>query len=216
MAPADSRTSGLEDATIEHALQPIGRVPTGVAAFVGRALKGPVNRAVPIASFSEFQHIFGGLWQPAPLSYAVDHFFENGGRHAYVVRVVNGARPPTLTLPAGSSRIRLVGVNAGSREFLRASVDYDGIGEKDSDSFNLVVQRVRSAGSELIEDQEIFRRLSVLSDSDRFITNVLLESHLVRVQGPIPVQRPERSSLGEAARRLVTPCPIPMGMMAVL
>jgi phage tail sheath protein FI len=196
LAPADSRTSGLEDATIEHALQPIGRVPTGVAAFVGRTLKGPVNRAVPIASFSEFQHIFGGLWQPAPLSYAVDHFFENGGRRAYVVRVVNGARPPTLTLPAGSSRIRLVGVNAGSREFLRASVDYDGIGEKDSDSFNLVVQRVRSAGSELIEDQEIFRRLSVLSDSDRFITNVLLESHLVRVQGPIPVQRPERSSLG--------------------
>jgi phage tail sheath protein FI len=196
LAPADSRTSGLEDVTSERALQPIGRVPTGVAAFVGRTLKGPTNRPVPIASFSDFQHVFGGLWQPAPLSYAIDHFFENGGRRAYVVRVINGARPPTLTLPAGTSKLRLVAVNPGSREFLRASVDYDGIPEKETDSFNLVLQRVRSAGSELIEDQEIFRRITVLSSSDRFVANVLLESHLARVQGPVPVQRPERSSLG--------------------
>src|SRR5439155_17908091 len=74
LAPADGRTSGLEDVTKERALQAIGRVPTGVAAFVGRTLKGPVNRPVAISSFSDFQHIFGGLWQPAPVSYAVDHF----------------------------------------------------------------------------------------------------------------------------------------------
>jgi uncharacterized protein len=196
LAPADSRTSGLEDVTKESALHPIGRVSTSVAAFVGRTLKGPVNRPVAISSFSDFQHTFGGLWQPAPLSYAVDHFFENGGRRAFVVRVVNSARPPTLTLPAGPSRIRLIGVNPGSREYLRASVDYDGIPEKEADSFNLVLQRVRSAGSELIEDQEIFRRLSVLASSDRFITNALLESHLARVQGPVPVERPQRSAMG--------------------
>jgi hypothetical protein len=196
LAPADSRTSGLEDVTKERALHAIGRVPTGVAAFVGRTLKGPVNRPLPVASFSDFQHIFGGLWQPSPLSYAVDHFFENGGRRAYVVRVANGARPPTITLPAGTSNLRLVGVNPGSREFLRASVDYDGIPENDVDSFNLVLQRVRSAGSELIEDQEIFRRLSVLSQPGRFVSTVLLESHLARVLGPVPVKRPERSVIG--------------------
>jgi len=112
------------------------------------------------------------------------------------VRVVNGARPPTLTLPAGTSKLRLIGVNPGSREFLRASVDYDGIPEQETDSFNLVLQRVRSAGSELIEDQEIFRRITVLNGSDRFVANVLMESNLARVQGPVPVQRPERSSLG--------------------
>ena len=196
MAPADSRTSGLEDVTREQALNAIGRVPTGVAAFVGRTLKGPVNRPVAIASFSDFQHIFGGLWQPAPLSYAVDHFFENGGRRAFVVRITNGARPPTITMPAGSANLRLVGVNPGSREFLRASVDYDGIPESDIDTFNLVLQRVRSAGSELIEDQEIFRRLSVLSQSGRFVTDALLESHLARVHGPVPVKRPERSATG--------------------
>jgi phage tail sheath protein FI len=196
LAPADSRTSGLEDVSNERALRAIGRVATGVAAFVGRTLKGPVNRPVAICSFSDFQHIFGGLWQPSPVSYAVDHFFENGGRRAFVVRVANGARPPTIALPAGSGLLRLIGLNPGSREYLRASVDYDGIPEADVDQFNLVLQRVRSAGSELIEDQEIFRRLSVLKQSGRFVANALIESHLARVVDPVPVQRPERSAFG--------------------
>jgi hypothetical protein len=196
LAPADSRTSGLEDVSNERAVRAIGRVATGVAAFVGRTLKGPVNRPVAISSFSDFQHIFGGLWQPSPVSYAVDHFFENGGRRAFIVRVVNGARPPTVTLPAGSGVLRLIGLNPGSREYLRASVDYDGIPEADVDQFNLVLQRVRSAGSELIEDQEIFRRLSVLKQSGRFVAAALTESHLARVVDPVPVQRPERSAFG--------------------
>jgi phage tail sheath protein FI len=194
---ADSRVSGVELAeesrTTEHAIE---RVPTGTAAFVGRTLKGPVNLAVPITSFAEFQQIFGGLWQPSTLSYALEQFFENGGRRALIVRVVNGARPPTISLAAGSSTVRLIALNPGSREYLRASVDYDGIEGTEPDRFNLVVQRVRSAASELIEDQEIFRRVSVLPDSGRFIVDVLLESRLVRVTGPVPAERPARSASG--------------------
>jgi hypothetical protein len=195
---ADSRTSGIEEAEKIPEDHAIKRVPTGITAFVGRTLKGPVNRPVSISSFADFQHVFGGLWQPSPVSYAIDHFFENGGRQAFVVRVINAARPPTVTLPAATSSLRLIGLNPGSREYLRASVDYDGIGENDPDRFNLVVQRVRSAGSEQIEDQEIFRRLSVEQQSGRFVTDVLLESHLARVHGPVPVERPNRSASGGA------------------
>jgi uncharacterized protein len=194
---ADSRVTGAELAeqsrTTEHA---IGRVSTGIAAFVGRTLKGPVNQPVPVASFAEFQQIFGGLWQPSTLSYALEQFFDNGGRRALIVRVVNGARPPTITLPGPAGALRLIALNPGSREYLRASVDYDGIGEGEPDRFNLVVQRVRSAASELIEDQEIFRRVSVQQDSGRFVVNVLLESRLVRVTGSAPAQRPRRSVSG--------------------
>ena len=124
----------------------IARLPSAVTAFVGRTLKGPVQRPVTVASFAEFQHVFGGLWQPSPLSYAVEHFFDHGGGRAIIVRVANGARPPTITLPGGGGALRLAGVNPGSREYLRASVDYDGIPEGDGDRFNLVIQRVRSAG----------------------------------------------------------------------
>jgi uncharacterized protein len=171
----------------------IARAPTGVTAFVGRTLKGPVNRATAIASFGEFQQLFGGLWQPSTVAYAIEQFFENGGRHAFVVRVVNGARPPTLTLRAGAEVLRLRAVNPGSREYLRASVDYDGIGADESDLFNLVVQRLRVAPSEQIEDQEIFRRLSIAARAERALTDVLFESQLVRVLGALPAQRPDRS-----------------------
>lgn len=174
----------------------IARLPTAVAAFVGRALKGPVHRPVAVASFAEFQQAFGGLWQPSPLSYAVEQFFDHGGGRAIIVRVANGARPPTITLPAGAEALRLAGVNPGSREYLRASVDYDGIPEGDTDRFNLVIQRVRSAGSELIQEQEIFRRVTLRSDAGRCLPDLLLHSRLVRVLEPLPMLRPDRSAPG--------------------
>lgn len=172
----------------------IARLPSAVTAFVGRTLKGPVQRPVAVASFAEFQQVFGGLWQPSSLSYAVEQFFEHGGARAIIVRVANGARPPTVTLPAGAGTLRLAGVNPGSREYLRASVDYDGIPEGDTERFNLVIQRVRSTGSELIEEQEIVRRASLLPDSVRCLTDLLLQSRLARVVEPLPAQRPERSA----------------------
>jgi uncharacterized protein len=190
---AERRVSGIEIAEQSGSSHAIHRVLTGVAAFCGRTLKGPLNRPIPVASFAEYTQHFGGLWQPSTLSYAVEQFFENGGREAYIVRVANGARAPTLTLPAGKTRLQLVALNPGSREYLRASVDYDGIGDTEPDRFNLVLQRVRAAGSELIEEQEIFRRLSVLPETGRLVSDILLDSRLVRVVGDVPTQRPDRS-----------------------
>jgi len=60
----------------------IAALPTAVTAFVGRTLRGPVNRPVTLRSFAEFHQVFGGLWQPSPLSYAVEQFFEHGGEQA--------------------------------------------------------------------------------------------------------------------------------------
>jgi phage tail sheath protein FI len=180
----------------ERLIQPqaaIERVGTAVAAFVGRTLKGPVNKPTTIASFDEYQRIFGGLWQPSTLSYAVEQFFENGGRGCIIVRVVNGARAPTLSLRCGSEALHLIGVSPGSREFLRAAVDYDGIGIADLDCFNLVIQRLRAAGTELIEEQEILRRVSIRADAERSLPEVLAQSQLARVLGAMPTRRPEQT-----------------------
>jgi len=193
---ADSPASGVELAQESRDCHAIERVPTAIGAFVGRTLKGPVGQALTVRNFAEFQQQFGGLWQPSTLSYAVEQFFENGGREARIVRVVNGARPPSLTLPAGGGLLRLVALNPGSREYLRASVDYDGLTASERERFNIVVQRVRTAGSELVEDQEIYRRVSIRPGAGRFVTDVLLESRLVRVLGDTPAQRPDRSAGG--------------------
>ena len=193
---ADSLSAGAQLAQQRRDSHAIERGPTAVAAFIGRTLKGPVSQPVAVRSFAEFQQHFGGLWQPSTLAYAVEQFFENGGREARIVRVANGARPPTITLPAGRGTLRLAALNPGSREYLRASVDYDGLTAAEQERFNLVVQRVRTAGSELVEDQEIYRRLSVTPASGRFVADVLLESRLVRTVGEVPPQRPDRSASG--------------------
>jgi phage tail sheath protein FI len=183
----------------------IARAKTTVTAFIGRALKGPVNQPVTLHSFEDYRRVFGGLWQPSTLSYAVEQFFEHGGTECIVARVCNGGRAPTLTLPAAGQALTLIGRAPGTREYLRAAVDYDGIDEHETDRFNLVVQRVRAPGSELVEEQESFRRLSILPDSERSVFGALAESRLVRVLGELPPVRPD-TSLSHAGGAAWIPC----------
>ena len=145
---------------------PIVALPTATTGFVGRALRGPVNCPVRVRDYAEYQQVFGGLWQPSMLSYAVEQYFDNGGREAVIVRVVNGGAPVTISLPCGDEKLVLEALSPGTREILRASVD-DHIAPSEDDRFNLVLQRVRTLGSEQIEDQEIFRRLSTAPGTTR-------------------------------------------------
>ena len=70
-------------------------VPTSITAFVGRARCGPIDSddssPVRIVSFAEYERVFGGLWAGSPMSFAVHHYFRNGGSEALIVRVHNGA-----------------------------------------------------------------------------------------------------------------------------
>jgi len=172
---------------------PIARLGTARTAFVGRTLRGPVNRPVFLRTFTEFQQIFGGLWQPSPLGYAVEQFFDNGGREAIVVRVVNGARASTLTLKAGAGTLLLRAVRPGTREFLRASVDYDNIRPASASEFNLTVQRVRVQGTQQVDDQEIFTAASLAPGARRHLADLLAESELVQLAGDVPAQRPDKT-----------------------
>lgn len=192
------QSAGIHVAEEGWAGEAITRTPTAVTAFVGRALRGPLNVPVSVTSFSDYQRTFGGLWQPSPLSYAVEQYFEHGGREAVIVRVANGARAATLTLPAGRADLCLEALCPGTREFLRAAVDYDGIGPAEPDLFNLVLQRVRAPGAEFIEDQEIYRRASVSEASPRSLAALLADSRLVRLAGPLPVERPEPTVRADA------------------
>ena len=184
---------GLQVAEERGPDQSISRLPTARTAFVGRTLRGPVNRPVFIRSFAEFQHGFGGLWQPSLLGYAIEQFFDNGGREALIVRVANGARSATLTLKAGSQMLNLQALRPGTREFLRASVDFDNIAAHEPGLFNLTVQRVRAQGTGQVEDQEIFHRLSVLPADERYLPRATAGSALIRLTGEVPLQRPDRT-----------------------
>jgi uncharacterized protein len=184
---------GLQVAEERGPDQSISPLHTARTAFVGRTLRGPVNRPVFIKSFAEFQHVFGGLWQPSLLGYAIEQYFDNGGREALIVRVVNGARSATLGLKAGAQQLRLKALRPGTREFLRASVDFDNIAADEASVFNLTVQRVRAQGTGQVEDQEIFHRLSVTPDNERYLPRAIAQSALVRLEGDVPQLRPDRT-----------------------
>ena len=83
-------------------------VPMDVAAFVGVAPRGPAwepadprvwpvpdgvvrNRSVPVAveSWDDYVEHFGSFEGPGLLPYAVASFFQQGGRRAWVVRIVH-------------------------------------------------------------------------------------------------------------------------------
>jgi hypothetical protein len=64
-----------------------------IAAFVGLARRGPVDRAIRIEAWEEFVAWFGERADGFLLADAVLAFFENGGRVCWIVRVVH--RAPT-------------------------------------------------------------------------------------------------------------------------
>jgi phage tail sheath protein FI len=70
---------------------PIEGVGTSTPAFLGPAVDGPPREPVRITSFEQFKEQFGDAPPSSGLFlwYAVQGFFQNGGRDCYVVRVSN-------------------------------------------------------------------------------------------------------------------------------
>lgn len=72
--------------------RPIEAVGTTTAAFVGTAKRGPVDRPIRVRSLGGFQRTFGGPLPDSSMGYAVQHFFDNGGTEALIVRVASSAQ----------------------------------------------------------------------------------------------------------------------------
>src|SRR3954452_6901905 len=68
--------------------KPIEGVSTSDAGFIGPTERGPeyVNL---ITSFLAFQRWYGGYLDSSFLSYAVQGFFDNGGKRCWMARVVS-------------------------------------------------------------------------------------------------------------------------------
>ena len=159
--------------------QAIALTPQPVAAFIGRCLAGPVNEPVSIESLAEFDRHFGGQWPASSVGLMLSQFFQHGGRKAIVVRVANNATGGEIVLPTDGRPMRLVAVNPGSGERVRASVDYDGIGGEPH-LFNLTVQRL-DPHERQITDQEIHSALSTREADARYVGRQLESSALLRL-----------------------------------
>jgi len=72
---------------IERGPRPIEGVPTSTAAILGEAERGSVTPLM-VTSYKEYQRWFGDVFDPKKfLPYAVNGFFENGGKRAYICQI---------------------------------------------------------------------------------------------------------------------------------
>ena len=89
---------------------PMEGASTSTAGFIGLAQKGPVA-GLPelITGVNDFRKIFGSYLSENAfgeyryLSYAVDHFFLNGGSRCYVMRVAPGDAKPASSVKEGDA-----------------------------------------------------------------------------------------------------------------
>jgi len=152
-------------------------VSTSITAFVGRAARGPLNEAVIIHSFGDYERIFGGVFSESKMSYSVYHYYLNGGGTAVIVRIDNGGK--VTEFEKSGTNLKFESANPGSwSKNLSISIN-DDINDTDPDKANLFNLVVTDIG---INEVESYLNLSINSKSPKFVTKVLKnESRLIRV-----------------------------------
>lgn len=164
-------------------------VSTSVTAFVGYTPRGPLDEAVRIFNFGDYERHFGGLHRDSLVSYGVQQFFLNGGSDAYVVRVVTSAQPARVTLTDTADPAHdVITVEAASPEsmgnWIRLDVDYN---TTNPDSlFNLRAVRYELKDDKLTEvESEAFLNLSMNEYSATYVRSVVNSaSRLIHVDVP--------------------------------
>jgi phage tail sheath protein FI len=172
---------------IPSGVRTITGVATSIAAFVGYTARGPLNEAVRVLSYADFERNFGGLDRDSEVGYAVQQFFGNGGTDAYVVRTATGVAVADVVLEhaGGQDALLVTAANAGAwANLVRLDVDY-ATTNPDS-TFNLAVNRYELQDEDLVlAETELHRNLSMNSRSGSYAVNVVNSaSKLIRLQRP--------------------------------
>jgi len=100
---------------VPSGVRPIEGVSTSTTAFIGKAEKGYLDRAVMVTSFIEFQKTYGSFLNDSYLAHSALQYFNNGGRRLYVVRVAaNAATADVSILDRQSQPVKCLTVSASS------------------------------------------------------------------------------------------------------
>ena len=147
-------TPGVYVEEIPSQSKPIEGVGTSVAAFVGLAPGGPVNRPMRISNWTQFAKLYGDPTEPengpfmpgAYLAHSVYGYFQNGGGVCWIVRVGagDGDQKAQAALPAAT----------GDGELLRATAKE---GVADQVSIEISPEPMSGDGEEGKADQPTYR-----------------------------------------------------------
>ncbi|MBA3339382.1 MAG: phage tail sheath family protein [Geodermatophilaceae bacterium] len=152
--PAALTYPGVYIREVPSGSRSIAGASTSIAAFVGGFARGPVDTAVRMFSFADFETNFGGMDGANPASFAVSQFFINGGGTAYAVRVASGAAAASVSMGGETGATAVLRATAGQviadravdnpgawGNALRLEVDYRTVDP--ANQFNLFVSQIR-------------------------------------------------------------------------
>ncbi len=170
---------------IPSGAKPIEAVGTSVAAFVGPVQKGPAGEPELVHSWDEYEKTFGPIAsEKDAMGLAVSAFYLNGGKDAYIARIV-GTDPP-----AEVAALTVDGVGTGVGTVLKFKADsvgewgnevYIRIKKTSETDLNFTLELGRLEHNELVAE-ETFNNLNMNAGSDQYIlTQVNDTSHLVTV-----------------------------------
>lgn len=190
--PIQPTYPGVYVEEIPSGVRTITGVATSITAFIGRALRGPVNTAVTITNFGDFERQFGGIWADSMMGYAVRDFYMNGGSKAVIVRLAtitpagSAATAASIALPTGvaaTPTVTLKAVHPGSwGSKLSASVNHKTRDTANTNLFNLIVREKDGA-------TETFLNVSSDANDPRYLVRVLeQDSALMRVDGALTIR----------------------------
>jgi phage tail sheath protein FI len=183
----------VEQTSVSHV---IAGVSTSVTAFVGAARQGPSDEPTAINSYADFARQFGDPVDATshPMSYAVAHFFANGGTQAIVVRALAADATPaslalpavngiTVTLTARSRGAWANGAGSGTPAQSGIFVRVAPATANPNDRFTLVLTNwAPGSGAASVLASETWPELSMSPDNPRYVTTVLAASALVTAE----------------------------------
>jgi uncharacterized protein len=144
-------------------------VATSIAAFIGYTNVGPVDEAVMVESWAQYESLFGGMIPGVYLGYAVYQFFLNGGSQAYVVRLCDQTVGQAAVAHALIGGLQIFANNPGAWGN-NVAVAITGVNAVNS-TFNLQVYELTGSGS--LNLVESYSNLSIFPTSATYAVTVV-------------------------------------------
>lgn len=215
MAPTLT-TPGVYIEEIPSGVRTITAVSTSIGAFVDYFSRGPMNEAVQVFSFADFERQFGGLDPLSEGSYAIQQFFLNGGTSAWVVRTTSADKPAaaaSITLEDNSGKSVLVATAASPGSWgsnVRIDIDYgtnpaSNPNVNPANLFNLTVSEVQLvAGKPQVVSSEVYRNVVIdAKQPNDAVATVNDASSLIQLAvasgAPTPIDPPAQTGTASSA-----------------
>ncbi len=172
--PVQVSFPGVYIQEVPSGVHTITGVATSIAAFIGRASKGKMNKATRILSLADYARAFGDPHPNSDLANDVKLFFANGGTECFVIRIANQPKAASVTLKSlqGTNVLEAVAKAEGLwANTVRMEVDYNTPNPDETFNLRMILEERNVAVA-----TENFSNLLMNPGSPRYAPNFVTQS----------------------------------------